>query len=73
LNRVVTRPDRFRDNPWAYRNKKRAVAWVNRLFLGEDPEIDRLIAEVASGQFAASNRRTAEMTGLDLAALGYET
>jgi hypothetical protein len=33
----------------------------------------RLVAEAAAGQFEASNRRTAELSSLDLAALGYAT
>jgi hypothetical protein len=31
------------------------------------------VAKAAAGRYAASNRRVQELTGLDLAALGYET
>lgn len=77
LNRFIRHPARaaenWRENRLAYRIKKKVVRLTNALPIG-DKENDRdrrdLIGHLG-GFYAPSNCQLAELTGLDLGALGY--
>lgn len=81
LNRLVKvpnpRPVRFRDNPLSYRMKTRALGLLDSFgpmrAMGktEEARIRSYIDATVGTYFDASNRRLAEMTGLDLGGLGY--
>ena len=77
LNRVFASPNK----PGGYSNsEKRAAALIKKLnrhipktvHERSERKLSEKIRELTVGLFAGSNRRTADLTGLDLAALGYE-
>jgi hypothetical protein len=81
FNRVLPppdpRPETYRDYPLAYRIRNRTLSVLERIVPSE--ALDRIehtrianhIDAVVGDHFQASNHRLAEMTGLDLGALGY--
>lgn len=71
------RPEHYRDYPLAYRMKNRSlrllegITPLGRLGAAEQVRITAHIDRVVGDYFAEPNRRLAEMTGLDLEAMGY--
>lgn len=81
FNRILPppnpRPERYRDYPLAYRLKNRTLKVLERVVPSqtldqiEHTKIVKHIENVVGDYFQDSNRRLAEMAGLDLKALGY--
>jgi hypothetical protein len=77
LNRMLASPDK----PGKYsKAERRAAALIKRLnrhvpksvHERAEKKLSEKITELTDGAFTESNKRTANLTGLDLAALGYE-
>lgn len=82
LNHVIRinrgRYEDYAAYPWPYRARNRLLRLIQRAaparwHARRERRMHALIAGIAGEGFAASNRRLAELTGLDLAALDYST
>lgn len=82
LNRIFPSPtvfpEHYKDTPLSYRGKKRVLRSIEPIVRGRsflerpDNHITNVIDQVTDGYYGCSNRRLTEMTGLDLASLGYD-
>jgi hypothetical protein len=81
LNKVVASPkiraEAYSDNPFAFRLKNRVLRGVDtalgRFATSSSGQLKDQISSFVGDTFAASNARTANLIGQDLAALGYKT
>jgi hypothetical protein len=78
LNRFSARPDWTRSRqPIRFRAARKLSLWTERIVPGRlhrgfEQRLKRTIARRLEGRYAPSNRRTAEIIGLDLTRWGYE-